>query len=127
MRLIKSKNSKAELVVFKYLREQRIYFQKHYRRVPGTPDLALPRKKKAVFIDGDFWHGKRLRETIERRGIDDYWTVKVLKNIKRDKKQRMTLRQNGWKVLAIWESDINRKKTREAELVKIAKFLKDLS
>lgn len=123
MRLIKSKNSKAELIAFKYLRQQKIYFQKHYKRAPGTPDIALPRKKRAVFIDGDFWHGKRLQETIERRGKNDYWTKKVLSNMERDLRQRNALQQEGWKVLSVWESDINRKKTQEDTLNTIQNFL----
>jgi DNA mismatch endonuclease (patch repair protein) len=123
MRLIKSKNSKAELIVFKYLRSQKVYFQKHYKGAPGTPDIALPRKKKAVFIDGDFWHGKRLQETIERRGVNDYWTIKVMKNIERDKRQRKALVDADWKVLTVWESDINRKRTRDSALANIMRFL----
>jgi DNA mismatch endonuclease (patch repair protein) len=123
MRLIKSKNSKAELVVFKYLRKEKVYFQKHYKRAPGTPDIALPRKKLAVFIDGDFWHGKRLKETIERRGVDDYWTQKILTNIKRDKAQREKLAKDGWRVLAVWESDINRLRTQNNALSQIKQFL----
>lgn len=123
MRLIKSKNSKAELTVFRYLKEKGVYFQKHYKRAPGTPDIALPRKKRAVFVDGDFWHGRRLQETIERRGIDDYWTIKVLKNIDRDQRQMKELRAKGWKIMCVWESDINRKKTQEETLAKIKHFL----
>jgi DNA mismatch endonuclease (patch repair protein) len=126
MRLVKSKNSKAELIVFKYLRKQGIYFQKHYKRAPGTPDIALPRKKVAVFIDGDFWHGKRLQETIERRGKEDYWTLKVLKNIERDQRQRAELRANSWQVLSIWESDILRKRTRDQKLSEIMIFLTNM-
>lgn len=59
MKLVKSKNSKAELIVFRYLRKQGIYFQKHYKKASGRPDIALPRKKKAVFIDGDFYNEAR--------------------------------------------------------------------
>ena len=123
MRLIGSKNSKAELIVFRWLRKERIYFQKHYKKALGTPDIASPRKKIAIFIDGDFWHGKRLEETIERRGLEDYWTKKVLNNIERDIRQRNELRQAGWKVLAVWESDINRKRTRQFYLEEIANFI----
>ena len=57
MSKIRSSNTKIELAVFKRLKKRGIYFQKHYKKAPGTPDIALPRKKKAVFIDGDFWHG----------------------------------------------------------------------
>lgn len=126
MASVKSKNSKAELIVFKYLRRRKIYFQKHYKRAPGTPDIALPRKKKAIFIDGDFWHGKNYKHRLSGRDKNDYWMRKIIRNMERDKEQRFELIKSGWKILIIWESDINRKRTREEQLEKIAKFLKTL-
>lgn len=71
MSRIRGKNTKAELIVFRYLRKEGVYFQKHYKRAPGSPDIALPRKKRAVFIDGDFWHGKTIDRVMER-GPEDY-------------------------------------------------------
>ncbi len=124
MRLVRSKNSKAELAAFSYLRREKVYFQKHYKGAPGTPDIALPRKKKAVFIDGDFWHGRRLQELLDGRGEDDYWTKKIVGNIERDKRQRAELGRLGWRVLVVWESDINRKRTRVETLDSVVAFLK---
>lgn len=123
MSSIKSKNSKAELIVFKYLRKEAVYFQKHYPKALGTPDIALPRKKRAVFIDGDFWHGRRIGELLKGRGAEDYWTKKIQANIDRDKRQRAALVEQGWIVLAVWETDINRKSTRDYYLDEIKKFL----
>ena len=54
MSKIHARNTKAEVLVFRELRKRGLYFQKHYKRVKGSPDVALPRKKRAVFIDGDF-------------------------------------------------------------------------
>jgi DNA mismatch endonuclease (patch repair protein) len=124
MSLVRSKNSKAELITFRYLRRKQIYFQKHYSRAPGKPDIALPRRKKAVFIDGDFWHGRTHARTLELRGPDDYWTKKVERNMARDKIQIKELKNSGWQALRVWESDINRKRTREETLNKISIFLK---
>ena len=123
MSSIRSKNSRAELMVFSYLRKNKVYFQKHYSRVSGKPDIALPRKKKACFIDGDFWHGRSLDDLILKRGVDDYWTKKIMRNIERDKEQRQFLKESGWEVLVIWESDINRKSTRELTFATIKDFL----
>jgi DNA mismatch endonuclease (patch repair protein) len=67
-----SKDSQAERIVFKYLRQDKKYFQKHYSKAPGKPDLALPRKKKAIFIDGDFWHGRDFDRIIKNRPAGDY-------------------------------------------------------
>jgi DNA mismatch endonuclease (patch repair protein) len=122
MSRIRSKDTKAELVVFKYLRQQKIYFQKHYNKAPGNPDIALPRKKKAVFIDGDFWHGREYRKTINRLP-EGYWKEKIKRNHKRDKENFKKLTAEGWTVLRVWESDINRKRTRDNKLKIIKGFL----
>lgn len=126
MALIKSKNSKAELTVFKYLRQNKVYFQKHYKKVAGTPDIALPRKKRAVFIDGDFWHGRSLQKLTEKRGEDDYWTKKIKRNIERDKEVGVALLESEWHILRVWESDINRKRTRSETLQIVKDFLQSI-
>jgi DNA mismatch endonuclease (patch repair protein) len=123
MSSIRSKNSKAELMVFAYLRKNKIYFQKHYKNAPGKPDIALPRKKLAVFIDGDFWHGRNYKHRLKGRNTNDPWVQKIVRNIERDRSQYMELISQGWKVLRVWESDVNRKRTREENLEKIKNFL----
>jgi DNA mismatch endonuclease (patch repair protein) len=126
MRHIKSKNSKAELYVFRELRRRGIYFQKHYRHAPGTPDLALPRKRLAVFIDGDFWHGRTFEGLRMRRpDPEDFWVKKIQRNMNRDARQEAELSAMGWKVLRVWDSDLNRKRTAESTLEKIVIFLKN--
>jgi DNA mismatch endonuclease, patch repair protein len=105
MSKIRSKNTKPEVLVFRELRRRGIYFQKHYKRAPGSPDIALPRKKIAIFIDGDFWHGYRFSQQ-KSRLPKKYWRAKIEGNIKRDMKNRLLLRKAGWKVLRIWEHKI---------------------
>ena len=122
MASIKSKNSEAEKHVFRYLREQGIYFQKHYTKVAGKPDVALPRKKIAVFVDGDFWHGRDYKRVLNVTK-NKYWVDKIAKNMNRDKSVNDELREKGWKILRIWESDVNRKRTRDETLSKIKDFL----
>ena len=122
MSRIRSKNTEAELLVFRYLRYRGIYFQKHYRRGVGCPDVALPRKKKAVFIHGDFWHGRNQKRKVKSNTA--YWIPKIAGNIERDERQRRELRKEGWKVLVVWESDLKRKKSSQSQLVRIERFLK---
>ena len=123
MSRIRGKNTGPERVVFRYLRSRGIYFQKHYRSKEGVVlDVALPRKKRAVFIDGDFWHGKTIDRVMER-GTDDFWTMKILRNIERDKMQRKLLKEAGWQILAVWESDVSRKRTQIETLEKVRDFL----
>lgn len=105
MSKIRSKNTKAEKLVFGELRKRGIYFQKHYKKALGNPDIALPRKKKAVFIDGDFWHGYNFNKN-KSRLPKKYWRSKIEKNIKRDKYNRAKLRLAGWQVLRIWEHEV---------------------
>lgn len=122
---IRSKETEAERIVFRELRRHKVYFQKHYSRAPGKPDIALPRKRRAVFIDGDFWHGRHLERIQSSRLPDDYWVKKLAYNMRRDKQQMVELIDSGWKVLRIWESDIKRKKTRDSQIDKIVAFLTD--
>jgi DNA mismatch endonuclease (patch repair protein) len=124
MSSIRSKNTKPELLVFRYLTKSGVYHQRHYKTKHGfVVDLALPRKKKAVFIDGDFWHGRTIERVIARRGNDDFWTKKLLMNIERDLRQRKLLEENGWSIYAAWESDLIRKRTQSIELENIKRFL----
>lgn len=125
MSLIRSKNTKMELIAFSYLRRKGVYFQKHYARAIGKPDIALPRKKKAVFIDSDFWHGKTYAKVLKNHPPDSYWVTKIARNMERDKKQRSELIAKGWKLLEVWETDIKRLKTREETLRRILEFLTD--
>lgn len=120
MSKIRSKNTKAEIIVFRELRRRGMYFQKHYNKALGKPDIALPRKKKAVFIDGDFWHGYNFKKQ-KNRLPKKYWLKKIEGNIKRDKKNRAKLKRAGWKVLQIWEHDVIKKFNKTIE--EIIKFL----
>ena len=120
MSRIRSQNTSLETNVFRYLKRHRIHFQKHYKKAPGVPDIALPRKKKAVFIDGDFWHGWKFSER-KKTLPKVYWREKIERNIQRDKANRAKLRRAGWRVLRVWEHEL--KKKPEKTLQKIADFL----
>lgn len=117
---IRSKNTKVEILVFRELKKRGIYFQKHYKRAPGKPDIALPRKKIAIFIDGDFWHGYRFSK-VNSRLPKKYWQGKIENNIKRDRTNRTRLKKAGWKVLRIWEHKLQ--KNFDFAINKIMDFL----
>lgn len=116
---IRSENTLIERKVYSFLRSNKIYFVRHYSRIPGKPDIARPREKKAVFLDGDFWHGRDF--VIRKNTLPPYWISKISKNIKRDRNNRHTLKENGWKILRIWEFDLEKKE--KATLNKICNFL----
>jgi len=123
MASIRSKNTKPELIAFAALKARGIRFQRHYENAPGKPDIAKPRKKLAVFVDGDFWHGRELDRVINKYGEDSDWVIKLRRNIVRDLEQEAALRDKGWDVLRVWESDIRRLRTREAVIDSLVAFL----
>ena len=98
MSRIRSKNTKIEKLVFRELRKRKIYFQRHYKKCAGNPDIALPGKKIAIFIDGDFWHGYNFKKT-KSRLPKKYWQEKIQSNIQRDRKNVVELKKEGWQVL----------------------------
>lgn len=120
MSKIRSQNTTVEVLVFRALRKNGIYFQKHYKRAIGKPDIALPRKKKAIFIDGDFWHGYQFSKQ-KKRLPKKYWVDKIEGNIKRDRRNRAKLRREGWKVLRVWEHEVI--KQFDMTILKIIDFL----
>lgn len=118
MAAIKSKNTKPELLIFKELKKRGLRFKKHYD-ISGKPDIAFPEKRVAIFVNGEFWHGKNF-EILESK-LSKFWENKIYGNIKRDKKNYKQLKQNGWKLVQIWDKDLN--KNFEKEFNKIIKAI----
>jgi DNA mismatch endonuclease, patch repair protein len=84
-------------------------FRKHVAHLPGCPDVIFARNRLAIFVDGDFWHGRdwtNLRAQLQRRANPGYWIAKIGRNRERDLTQTMLLEAEGWTVLRIWESDV---------------------
>ena len=111
MSAVKSKDTKPEKILAKALWEKGLRYRKHYK-IDGKPDLVFIKKRLAIFVDGDFWHGnnwkirglKNLKHELE--GYSEYWREKIVNNIKRDKNVNAKLKKEGWRVLRFWESDI---------------------
>lgn len=80
-------------------------YKLHVKDLPGTPDFVFPRQRLTIFVDGCFWHGcpRCYRRPSSSR---DYWDAKVQRNIKRDQKNRIALRQMGWLPIRIWEHSL---------------------
>jgi len=91
--------------------------------MPGRPDVVFTKTRIVVFCDGDFWHGHNwairgipsLEEELSR--YSEFWRIKILGNIKRDKETTEKLTNDGWLVLRFWESDIIANVNRCAEIV----------
>jgi len=118
MSQVKSKNTKPEIFTFAILDKLKIKYEKHYK-ISGRPDIAILDKKIAVFINGEFWHGRYFKK--ERDEYQDFWIKKISTNIKRDRKNYRFLKKEGWVVIKIWDKDL--KKNPEKEIKKILKAL----
>jgi DNA mismatch endonuclease (patch repair protein) len=123
MAAIKSKNTKLELIVFRELRRRKVYFQRHHKATPGKPDVCLPKRKIAVFIDGDFWHGYGYSRKTTKLS-SPYWVAKIERNRARDRRNFRRLRGAGWKVMRVWEHQLNRDFIRQMD--RIEEFLKKI-
>lgn len=127
MSKVKSKDSKAELALRRELWRRGLRYRLHYKRLPGKPDLVFVGARVAVFVDGDFWHGRSfieggeaaLRATI-RGKRQDWWVAKIMRTVERDRKVTETLQEDGWKVLRLWESEIKADVAKAADAVERA-------
>ena len=105
MQNIRSKDTAPERKIMRELRRMKIYFADHVKGITGKPDIVFRRKKVAVFIDSDFWHGHPRRFIMPVTNYE-YWSEKIAHNKIRDKQVTKELRLKGWKVIRLWEYDI---------------------
>lgn len=123
----RKKDTRPELLLRKTLWALGFRYRLHTRSLPGNPDIVFPSQHLAVFVDGDFWHGrdwKNLRTKLERRANPDYWMSKIAYNIARDQKNEERLRNLGWHVRRVWEKDILRDPAEQAQ--RIAALVEEL-
>ena len=107
MSCIRSKNTKPEETVRKYLFSQRFRYRKNDKRLPGTPDIVLPKHKTVIFVNGCFWHGHQgCRYFVVPKTNTEFWINKINNNRIRDQKKISELEAMGWKVIAIWECEL---------------------
>lgn len=107
MSSIRSKNTKPELAVRKVLFAMGYRYHLHYGKY--KIDIAIPSKKVAIFVDGCFWHMCPRHSRIPASNVV-FWRMKLLANVKRDKEVNIALKNDGWKVIRIWEHNIKSKK-----------------
>lgn len=103
------KGGKAETALAKSLWAKGIRYRKNYRRLPGSPDIAITKCKVAVFVDGEFWHGYDWDNRKPKlKSNRDYWIEKIEENMARDKRNDEKLKEDGWTVLHFWEKEIKK-------------------
>lgn len=106
MSRIRSTDTQPELIVRRLLHRLGYRFRIHDRRLPGTPDIVLPKYRAVVFVHGCFWHrhaGCQLAYTPKSRR--SFWKNKFLQNVRRDQRNRRRLRSLGWRAFVVWQCE----------------------
>lgn len=123
MSCIRGKGTKPEEIVRKYLFSQGLRYRKNDKRLPGTPDIVLPKYKTVVFVNGCFWHGHEgCKYFVWPKNNSEFWHKKISDNILRDQRKIQALDLQGWKVIVVWECKI--KSDKENTLKNLIKEIK---
>lgn len=105
---IRSKDTKPEITVRKYLFAKEFRYRKNVKELPGCPDIVLPKYRTVIFVNGCFWHKHDCSRFVWPSSNTDYWRSKIEKNVERDKENKEQLNKNGWKVLVVWECQLKK-------------------
>ena len=115
----KSKGTKPELALAKAMWALGLRYRKNSGSIFGKPDFSFKKYKVAVFVDGEFWHGKDWEQRkAEIKGNREFWIAKIERNIRRDREVTGRLKAEGWAVLRFWSNDVVKNTTCCAEKVK---------
>ena len=119
MSRVKGRDTKPELLVRSIVHRLGYRFRLHEKRLPGRPDVVLPRHRKVIFVHGCFWHGHTGCRRAARPSTNrEFWDKKLDGNIARDRANIRALRRAGWKVLVIWQCAMRDRGRLEKKLVK---------
>jgi DNA mismatch endonuclease (patch repair protein) len=103
MSRVRSKDTKPELLVRRTLHRMGYRYRLHARELPGTPDVVLPRHRKAVQVNSCFFHGHDCPRGKRPQTNAEWWAVKIDRNMARDAETTQALRCAGWDVLVVWQ------------------------
>lgn len=106
MSRVRSTDTTPELLVRKLAHARGLRFRKHCPWLPGRPDLVFVRSRVVVFVDGDYWHGWRFPAWKDK--LARYWNQKIENNRRRDQRNFLRLRRDGWLVIRLWEHEVER-------------------
>lgn len=108
MSRVRSKGTRPEMLVRRWLWRQGYRYRLHDRRLPGTPDIVLRRLRTVVLVNGCFWHGHEECKAGQRRPETrrEWWETKIERNRYRDRRNRELLEWMGWNVITIWECEL---------------------
>lgn len=110
MSAIKSRDTKPELIVRHYLFACGFRYRVNDPRLPGHPDIVLPKYRTCIFVNGCFWHGHDCRAGHTPKTNSGYWSEKIKKNQQRDIAEQKRLSEMGWHSIVVWECELTKKK-----------------
>jgi len=100
---IRGKNTRPELLIRKGLHARGFRFRLHDKRLPGKPDLVLPKYSAVIFVHGCFWHGHDCHLFKWPKSRREFWRKKITRNKAKDAESYASLKEEGWYILTIWE------------------------
>jgi len=104
---IKAKNTKPEILLRKFLLTHAYRYRLHDNKLPGKPDIVLPKYKTVIFVHGCFWHGhNNCKYFVVPKTRTEWWLNKINGNIANDAKAAKALKKEGWKIINIWECNL---------------------
>ena len=107
MAKVKLKGGEAESLLAKALWNKGYRYRKNYRKLPGSPDIAIQKHNIAIFVDGEFWHGFNWENKKDKIGRNkSYRTKKIEENIARDNRNDKELRVMGWIPIHFWSKEV---------------------
>ena len=122
MAAIKGKDTKPEIIVRKYLFSKGLRYRVHVKKLPGSPDIVLPKYKTVIFVNGCFWHGHEgCKFSHLPKSNEFFWEQKIRRNKARDIANEYVLQTEGWRVIRVWECEIKKVNDREKILETIYK------
>lgn len=107
MSRIKGRDTLPERRVRSLLHRLGFRFSLRSQNLPGRPDIVLKSRKIAILVHGCFWHRhKGCKNSVLPKTREEFWLAKLDGNVKLDKRNAIALKQQGWKVLTIWECEV---------------------
>ena len=109
MAKVKLKKGNAEVLLAKALWHKGFRYRYNYKKLPGSPDIAVLKYHIAIFIDGEFWHGYDWHTKKDRiRSNKEYWTEKIQENMARDTRNNQELKFMNWDVVRFWSKEVEK-------------------
>lgn len=123
MRAVKSADTKPEMIVRRLVHAMGYRYRLHRKDLPGKPDLVFGPRRKAIFVNGCFWHGHDcVRGARQPKANAVYWRAKIARNIERDTANELALNAAGWSILTVWECQTKAQDRADLEL-RLREFL----